>query len=38
MNCAEGYTYNWATYLAKEFLEDARDAQEKVDLFIIPGY
>ena len=29
MNCAEGYTYNWAAYLAKEFLEDARDAQEK---------
>ena len=29
MNCAEGYNYNWAAYLAKEFLEDARDAQEK---------
>ena len=29
MNCAEGYIYNWAAYLANEFLEDARDAQEK---------
>ena len=26
INCAEGYTYNWFTYLAREFLEDARDA------------
>ena len=29
INCAEGYSYNWAAYVAKEFLEDARDAQEK---------
>ena len=29
MNCAEGYTYNWSAYLAREFLEDVRDAQEK---------
>ena len=29
INCAEGYTYNWAAYLTREFLEDARDAQEK---------
>ena len=29
INCAEGYSYNWAAYIAKEFLEDARDAQEK---------
>ena len=29
INCAEGYNYNWAEYIAKEFLEDARDAQEK---------
>ena len=28
-NCAEGYNYNWAAYIAKEFLEDARDALEK---------
>ena len=28
-NCAEGYSYNWAAYIAKEFLEDVRDAQEK---------
>ena len=25
-NCAEGYSYNWAAYIAKEFLEDSRDA------------
>ena len=24
-NCAEGYSYNWAAYIAKEFLEDACD-------------
>ena len=29
VNCAEGYTYNWAAYLAREILEDAHDAQEK---------
>ena len=29
INYAEGYNYNWAVYIAKEFLEDARDAQEK---------
>ena len=29
MNYAEGYTYNWSAYLAKEFLEDVYDAQEK---------
>ena len=28
-NCAEGYSYNWPAYIAKEFLEDARDAQVK---------
>ena len=28
-NCAEGYSYNWVAYIAKEFLEYARDAQEK---------
>ena len=28
-NCAEGYIYNWAAYIAKEFLEDSRDVQEK---------
>ena len=28
-NCAEGYSYSWAAYLAKEFLEDACHAQEK---------
>ena len=32
-NCAEGYSYNWAAYIAKEFLEDARDAGEKVRPF-----
>ena len=26
INCAEGYHYNWAEYIAKEFLEDACDA------------
>ena len=26
INCTEGYSYNWAVYVAKEFLEDARDA------------
>ena len=25
-NCAEGYSYNWAVYIAKEFLEDVHDA------------
>ena len=29
MNCAEGYIYKWAEYIAKEFLEDVRDAQKK---------
>ena len=28
-NYAEGYSYNWAAYIAKEFLEDAHDAQDK---------
>ena len=28
-NCAEGYSYNWAAYIAKEFLEDVHDVQEK---------
>ena len=28
-NCAKGYSYNWAAYIAKEFLEDVHDAQEK---------
>ena len=28
-NYAEGYTYNWADYIAKEFLEDVLDAQER---------
>ena len=28
-NCAEGYSYNCAAYIAKEFLEDVCDAQEK---------
>ena len=28
-NFAEGYSYNWAAYIAKEFLEDVHDAQEK---------
>ena len=28
-NCAEGYSYNWEAYIAKEFLEDIRDVQEK---------
>ena len=28
-NCAEGYSYNWATYIAKEFLEDVCDVHEK---------
>ena len=28
-NCAEGYSYNWEAYIAKEFLEDVRDVQEK---------
>ena len=27
INYAEGYHYNWAEYVAKEFLEDTRDAQ-----------
>ena len=25
-NCAEGYSYKWAEYIAKEFLEDVHDA------------
>ena len=29
MNYAEGYSYNWAEYIVKEFLEDVQDAQEK---------
>ena len=29
LNCSEGYSYKWAEYIAKEFLEDVRDAQEK---------
>ena len=29
MNCAKGYSYNWADYVAKEFLEDAHDVQDK---------
>ena len=28
-NCAEGYGYNWAVYIVKEFLEDVCDMQEK---------
>ena len=28
-NCTEGYIYNWVAYIAKDFLEDVRDAQEK---------
>ena len=27
-SCAEGYTYNWADFIAKEFLDDVLDAQE----------
>ena len=26
VNCAEGYSYNWAAYIANEFLKDVRDA------------
>ena len=26
MNCAEGYSYKWVEYIAKEFLEDIQDA------------
>ena len=29
VNCAEGYSYKWEEYIAKEFLEDVHDAQEK---------
>ena len=29
VNCIEGYSYNWAAYIVKEFLEYARDVQEK---------
>ena len=29
VNCAEGYSYKWAEYIAREFLEDVCDAQEK---------
>ena len=29
VNCAEGYSYKWAAYIVKEFLEDIHDAQEK---------
>ena len=25
-NCAKGYSYNWAVYIAKEFLKDICDA------------
>ena len=28
-NCAEGYRYKWTEYIAREFLADVRDAQEK---------
>ena len=28
-NCAEGYSYKWAEYIAKKFLEDVHNAQEK---------
>ena len=28
-NCAEGYSYKWAEYIAREFLEDICDVQEK---------
>ena len=28
-NCAKGYSYKWAEYIAREFLEDVCDAQEK---------
>ena len=27
-SCAVGYTYNWADFIAREFLEDVQDAQE----------
>ena len=29
INCTEGYSYNWAAYVVKEFLEDTCYAQEK---------
>ena len=29
VNCAEGYSYNWAEYIVKELLEDVCDTQEK---------
>ena len=28
-NYAEGYSYKWAEYIAREFLKDVRDVQEK---------
>ena len=28
-NCAKGYSYKWIEYIAKEFLADVHDAQEK---------
>ena len=28
-NCAEGYSYKWAEYIAREFLEHVHEAQEK---------
>ena len=33
VNYAEGYSYNWAACIVKEFLEDARDVQEKCSPF-----
>ena len=29
VNCAEGYSYKWVEYIAREFLEDVHDAQEE---------
>ena len=29
INCTEGYSYNWVAYVVKEFLEDARNEEEK---------
>ena len=28
-NCAEGYSYKWAEYISKEFLEDVQYAYKK---------
>ena len=29
VNCAKGYNYKWVEYIAREFLEDVCDAQDK---------